>query len=202
MPLDFPAIKECVKIVDVLAKRGISLRFNGEWGSARCPLPSHKAGDNDKTFQVNVRENYWKCWSASCNEKAGKKGGDVINLVAILENCSEYDAAKKLADAFHVDANKPAKHSAQRADVPQGRGQNPTPKRTESNTTSPSGRVNVDTKGYMADVDAWFDEVFKRGDKETDVEFWKRARNAVKARLVLSFRNGKRVAQGLPIESA
>ena len=45
-----------------------------------------------------------------------------------------------------------------------------------------------------------FDELFKRREKEADVEFWKRTRNGVKARLIESFRNGKRQAQGLPVQ--
>jgi hypothetical protein len=53
---------------------------------------------------------------------------------------------------------------------------------------------------YMEGIDAWFDEVFKRREKEADVDYWKRARNGVKAKLIESFRNGKRQAQGLPTQ--
>lgn len=194
MALDFAAIKANVRIVDVLGKRGIPLRYNGEWGSARCPLPSHKAGDTDKTFQVNVHQNYFKCWSKSCNEKAGKKGGDVINLVALLDHCSEGDAAKKLSEMFNVGNEKAAQHIAARPK------RNETSKGTEKNRTSPSESVKPDTKGYMADVDAWFDELVKRGTNETDEIYLKRLRNGVKAKLIESFKTGKRVAQSLPVQ--
>lgn len=189
MPLDFQRLK-AIPIVEVLAKRGIALRYNGEWGSARCPLPTHKQGDNDRTFQVNVPQNFWKCWSQSCNEKAGKKGGDVINLVALLENCSEYSAAKKLAEMFGIKTEA-APHMEERPKEKQ----NHTSKRTISHSDSPSQEV----KGYMADVDAWFDNVFARGDQEDDEQYRKRVLNAIKARLIASYRTGRNLAQGLSI---
>jgi len=180
--VDFARIKE-IRIVEVLAKRGISLRYNGEWGSAVCPLPSHKPGDKDRTFQVNTRQNYFKCWSASCNEKAGKKGGDVINLVALLENCSEYNAAKQLAEMFHIGNEKAAQHIAKRPENPA----NGTSKRTESNSTSPAGAVN-----YMASIDIWFDDTFKPLPDEDQDAYWKRARKAVKSKLIESYKAGQK----------
>ena len=36
--------------------------------------------------------------------------------------------------------------------------------------------------------------------KKLDVDYWKRTRNGVKAKLIESFRNGKRQAQGLPTQ--
>ena len=59
-------------------------------------------------------------------------------------------------------------------------------KATEDHSSLP------DTVKYMASIDAWFDELFRRGEKETDVEYWKRTRNGVKSKLVESFRNGKK----------
>jgi hypothetical protein len=205
--LDFAAIKE-IRITDVCAKYGIALTFAGKYAKAKCPLPTHKSGDRDKNFNINLEGNFWKCWSGSCNEKAGAKGGDTINFVALMENCSQHDAAKKLAEWFHIGSNsdgqpivnkeKPARPIAKRGSekVPKD-----TSQRTVSNGSSPSGSVKTDTKGYMEDVDRWFDEMIARGDQESDGAYLHRIRNAVKARLVLSFRNGKRVAQGLRLES-
>lgn len=187
MSLDFARIK-AVPITDILVRYGIRLRFNGEWGSAQCPLPTHKPGDNDKAFQVNVAHNYWKCWSASCNDKAGVKGGDCINFVALKEGITQYAAAQKIAEWFHIN-EKTARPSAERSEKEN-------PKRTVSNTTSPSASV----KGYMSEVDAWFDELVTRGQGETDDAFWKRVRNGVKARLIDSYKNGQRVARSLPVQ--
>ena len=148
--LDFAKIKE-IKITDVCGRLGIALTFSGKYAKAKCPLPTHKAGDRDKNFNINLEGNFFKCWSGSCNEKAGAKGGDVINFVALMENCPQHDAAKKLADWFHVpETQKPGTHIEHRASEKPHKG---TSQRTDSKPSSPSGSVKVDTKGYMQDVD-------------------------------------------------
>jgi CHC2 zinc finger len=186
MALDFARIKADIRIVDVLARRGISLRFNGEWGSAPCPLPSHKPGDKDRTFQVNVRENWFKCWSKSCNEKAGKKGGDVINLVAQLDNCSDYQAAKKLSEMFRIQ-EKTAQHIAERSEQR-------TSKRTISDSNSPSGKSN----GYLHNVGLLLDDILTRGDQEDDAAYLKRIKKGAMTLVHQSYLNGKREGKGLP----
>lgn len=47
--LDFNRIKE-IKLTDVLARYKIALRFKGEYAACACPLPTHKQGDNAKSF--------------------------------------------------------------------------------------------------------------------------------------------------------
>jgi hypothetical protein len=182
--VNFEAIKHGVKITDVCARYGIQLRFRGEWASAKCPLPSHKDGDKDKTFQVNVAGNYWKCWSQTCNEKVGKKGGDCINFVAVMEGCSQLDAAKKLSTWFHLDKEKPAPHIEKRAPekVPKSN-----PQRDSQDFTSQSDSV----KGYMGEIDAWFDTLFKRAEGETDEAYRKRLLSGIKGKLIESYRSGK-----------
>src|ERR1017187_8689221 len=107
MSLDFTRLK-AIPISDVVGKYGIQLRFRGEWGSAICPLPSHKKGEKEKTFSVNTLQNYWKCFSASCNESAGCKGGDTINFVALMDGSTQLAAAKKLAEWFNIGETKSA----------------------------------------------------------------------------------------------
>lgn len=180
--LDFAALKQ-IPLTSVCARYGIALTFGGKYAKAKCPLPTHKPGDKDKNFNINLEGNYWKCWSGSCNEKAGAKGGDVINFVAVMENCSQHEAAKKLAGWFHVEETKTAQHIAKRSEsVPKD-----TPKRTVSNVTSPSDSV----KGYMAQIDAWFDEISIRAIDEDDAAYRKRILNAIKERLLESYRAGK-----------
>ncbi len=202
--MDFNEIKQRAKIVDVLLKRGISLRYNGEWGSAPCPLPSHKQGDKDRTFQVNTRENYFKCWSASCNEKAGSKGGDVINLVALLDNCSQYEAAKRLADMFHIGTSshtselvsnekKPAPHRETRAEVPKGNGNKPTSQKDSSDYDKSSGKNN----GYLHNVGLLLDGILKRGEQEQEEVYLHRGKKAAMTLVKQSYLNGKKEAQGV-----
>jgi hypothetical protein len=175
MKLDFEAIKK-IPIPQVLSRFGIRLRYRGEYGMVQCPLPTHKEKDKARTFSVNVRENYWRCFSDSCNAKnQGRKGGDVINLVALLENCSEYQAAEKLATWYGLNGNAP--REAERPEFTT----------RPSHPSTPAGEVKP---RYMEAIDAWFDELVKRGEKETDEVFWKRVRNGVKSKLLENWRNG------------
>lgn len=190
MSLDFATIKE-IKMTDVVARYQLVLRFKGEYAATCCPLPSHKQGDTSKSFSINLGKNYWRCFSASCNEAAGCKGGDCINFVALMENWSQLDAAKKLAEWFGVGQKQTPQHMAEASK---------TEPKTEMQSSNKNDTASPATVKYMADVDAWFTELFKRQEKETDVDYWKRTRNGVKSRLVLSFRNGKRVAAGLQPE--
>jgi hypothetical protein len=74
--LDFPRIKE-IKLTDVLARYKIPLRFRQDYAVCACPLPTHKPGDNSKSFSINLAGNYWRCFSDSCNaNNSGKRGGD------------------------------------------------------------------------------------------------------------------------------
>ena len=92
--LDFARIKE-IKLTNVLARYKIALRFKGEYAVCACPLPTHKQRDTGKSFSINLAGNYWRCFSDSCNaNNGGKRGGDVINFVALMDGCREKDAAQ------------------------------------------------------------------------------------------------------------
>jgi hypothetical protein len=193
--VNFAEIKSRVKITDVCLRYGVKLRFNGDWGSAPCPLPSHKPGDKDKTFQVSISGNYFKCWSASCNEKAGVKGGDCINLVALHDGISQYDAAKKLSEWFGIGIDKrlstETKLIVNKAKTAPHIGarkkEDNTSKGTVSNNDSPAVAVN-----YMASIDTWFDETFKPFEGESEMQYWTRLRKSVKSQLVLSYKAGQK----------
>jgi hypothetical protein len=60
-----------------------------------------KLCDTGKSFSINLAGNYWRCFSESCNENnGGKRGGDCINFVALMDGVSQLEAAKKLATWF------------------------------------------------------------------------------------------------------
>ncbi len=180
--LDFKSIKE-IRMVDVCGRYKIALKFRGDYANAPCPLPTHKDGDKGKSFSINLAGNYWRCFSDSCNaNNGGKKGGDVINFVAAMEKCREKEAAQKLADWFNVGQTKTPQRMAEGSVSPI---EKPNQKTYEESTSSDSGVK------YMATIDVWFEDLFKRGDKEADIEYWKRVRNGIKAKLVESFRSGK-----------
>lgn len=185
--MDFAEIK-AIRIVDVCLRYAISLKYRGEWASGNCPLPSHDSKSKG-TFAVNVKENYWVCHSESCRAKSGKKGGDVISFVALKEGITDKDAAAKLAQWFNI--KKEAEHIAR----PSSEVNNPQKEQKYSNKSSDSG------KGYIHAVDAWLEELTQRVEGEDDAAFWKRVKNGIKSKLIESFRNGQRKAQGLPLAS-
>jgi len=188
--LDFEAIKRIPAVDVATVHYHLQLAYKGDYANCACPLPTHKQGDKSKSFSINVKGNYWRCFSASCNENnGGKKGGDVINFVALMESSREKEAAEKLAGWYGLNGNKAAPQIERRPEVSH---------METHRKDSPDHNSSGDSVKYMQEIDVWFDELFKRREKEVDADYWKRARNGVKAKLIESFRNGKRQAQGFP----
>jgi len=90
--VDFKAIKQAVPIEQVLDHYGLKLKRSGKELRGRCPI--HK-GEGTDTFHANTEKNAFHCFS--CNAK-----GNVMDLVASIENCSVRDAALKLKDWFSL----------------------------------------------------------------------------------------------------
>lgn len=176
--LDFNRIKE-IPIADVCGRYGVKLRYRGEWGSALCPLPSHKQGETDRTFSINTQKNYWKCFSSSCNEACGQKGGDVINFVALMDGTSQIGAAKRLADLFHINEKAP-EHIVRE------------PKETTTAKATLDHNESSASVKYMQEVEGWFDATFKQGEQEPDEEYRKRVLKALKSKLIESYRSGQK----------
>src|ERR1035438_5431942 len=98
--LDFKAIKERVAIADVLARYQVGLvRLNQTSLKGNCPLPSHSSGSKN-TFFVNVAKSVWYCHSDSCKKNGNRAGGNVIDFVSLMEQCSAYAAAKRVDEMF------------------------------------------------------------------------------------------------------
>lgn len=104
--VNFKALKAAVTVEAVATRYGVELRqVNASHKRGKCPLPAHPAGDDKETFSVNVEKRVWICHSAPCAKgRKGKKGGDVIELVAAMDGCSLRDAGLKLAAWFSVAA--------------------------------------------------------------------------------------------------
>ena len=195
----------------------IQLRFRGDYASGLCPLPTHKPGDKSRSFSVNVKQNYWRCFSDSCNQaNGGKRGGDCINLVAAMEGCKEKKAAQKLADWFKVGESSNSLTQARKATGSNGSGvpvvssesltktKPPThieqgenqQQRTTSQPSTPPDTVKV---GYMQAVGLWFDTFIVRRPDEPDADYLKRIKKGVMTQLHQSFLNGKKGQQELPV---
>jgi DNA primase len=102
--VDFKAVKQAVTIEQVVAYYGLQLRKSGPGTlRGRCPLPSHSSKDSSVSFSINTTKNVWSCLSDSCKKaRRGSAGGNTLDLVAAIEDCSVRDAALKLATWFNI----------------------------------------------------------------------------------------------------
>lgn len=100
--VDFRTIKSQVSIEEVLKHYKIQLRkVNAHSLRGKCPLPTHSSETSTQSFGVHLDKNIWACQSSSCAaERDGRKGGNVIDFVSLMENISIRDSALKLRDLF------------------------------------------------------------------------------------------------------
>jgi hypothetical protein len=105
--IDFAKMK-LVPIASVLSHYGVESKRSGDYLIAKkCPLPTHESKETE-TFKANVVENWWRCFSRSCR-KGAKDGGDVVDLVCIMEGLQPLPAAQKLTELFCLNQNAPPK---------------------------------------------------------------------------------------------
>jgi len=109
-----------IPIASVLTHYGIEVRKrNNTELVACCPFPSHRDSAHQKdTLAISIEKNRWYCHSDSCRAASNKpKGGDCIDVVAMMENLTPLDAAKKLAELFGGNP-QPAKPNDVSSDTP------------------------------------------------------------------------------------
>jgi DNA primase len=98
--VDFRALKQSIGIEQVLASYRVELKRVGH-NQLRgpCPLPTHGSERSRQSFSVDTAKKVWACHSTSCREvRQGRVGGNVLDLVALLEGCTIRDAALRLQD--------------------------------------------------------------------------------------------------------
>jgi DNA primase len=91
-------IKADVAIEQVLERYGVRLRrVGGADLRGRCPLPTHTSSRSRDSFAVNIARNVWSCRSQSCMQaRGGRPGGNILDLVVLMEGCSLREAALRL----------------------------------------------------------------------------------------------------------
>lgn len=108
--VSYQEVKAVVSIEMVLTRYGVVLRrVNGTSLRGKCPLPTHGSEDTKASFGANTGKNAWACQSRSCvTARGGRRGGNLLDFVAVMEGCSIRDAALKLQDWFLVNGAKTA----------------------------------------------------------------------------------------------
>lgn len=178
--VDFKALKREVSIEDVAGRYGVVLRrVNSSHDRGKCPLPSHPAGDDAKSFSINVTKQVWICHSTVCAKgRRGKRGGDVIELVAVMEACSLRDAGLKIASWFGIAAGERTEGSPERfASKP------------DSPASADSPKGDTDTRyGIYDPLAEWIELRAAKGDLST---FEKSAYLSVLGQIEILVREGK-----------
>lgn len=87
----FNFIKERVSILTVINEQ-VSLKKAGFYWKGRCPFHDEKTG----SFTVSPHREIFYCFGCHA-------GGDVITFVSKIENCTQLEAAKNLADRFNIE---------------------------------------------------------------------------------------------------
>lgn len=111
--VDFKEIKENVSLKMVIDHYGWKIRTVGpQILRGRCPLPTHASEKSRKSFTATLSKGpggVWACQSDSCvGARDGRKGGNVLDLVAAVEQCSVPEAAEKLQAWFGAAPTAPA----------------------------------------------------------------------------------------------
>ncbi len=106
--VSFDEIKKTVTLQMAIEHYGIPLRrVNTNTLRGKCPLPTHGSETSNESFTATLNKGIggaWACQSKSCIKTRGRVGGNVLDFVAAMEQCSVRDAAIKLQMWFLVPA--------------------------------------------------------------------------------------------------
>ncbi len=179
--VDFKEVKATVSMEMILDYYAVEIRqVNRSSWRGKCPLPTH-TGDSGNSFNMNTEKNAWACHVGSCvKARDGRKGGNVLDFVAVMEGCSVRDAALKLQNWFKVEASneRPADYVPSRdrkksddkklvrekKDEP---AEDPIP---DVENDSQEGMVNQPLEFELKSIDGSHPYVRKRGIKEGTAE--------------------------------
>jgi DNA primase len=106
--VSFDEIKKAVTLQMAIERYGIPLRWvNANTLRGKCPLPAHGSEKSKESFTATLTKGVggaWACQSHSCIKSRGRVGGNVLDFIAAMEQCSIRDAAIKLQTWFLVPA--------------------------------------------------------------------------------------------------
>lgn len=93
--VDFKAIKQQIRMEQILERYGLMDQFKRGNDSLSGPCPIHK-GNNPTQFRVSISKNVWNCFS-EC-----KHGGNALDFISRMENVSIHAAALKAIEWFDL----------------------------------------------------------------------------------------------------
>lgn len=113
---DFAALKRSISMDRLCDRYGVRLkRVNEHALRGACPLPTHPTKDGN-SFAIDTAKNVWSCHQDACvKARGGRKGGDLISFVAVMEQCSLRNAGMKLQEWFRTGGGGRAPRTAPEA---------------------------------------------------------------------------------------
>jgi transposase len=96
--VNFAHVKAQLPIARVLEHLNLTRKLHGTGSQKRCACPIHRPDSRGRTFSVNLDDNVFQCFGASCQKK-----GDVIDLWAALHHQDLRQAALDLVRTFALE---------------------------------------------------------------------------------------------------
>ncbi len=87
----FTIIKERVPILDIITEHTVLKKLGNYW-KGQCPFHSERTA----SFAVSPHRAMFYCFGCQVT-------GDVISFISKIDNCSQLEAAKQLADRYNID---------------------------------------------------------------------------------------------------
>ena len=88
--IEFAKLRKDIPIERILAWQGVVLKPTGKTLRGQCLLCNHKS---ERDFVVTPEKGLWFCFNC-------RRGGDGIQLVALIENVGVQDAARLIVTHF------------------------------------------------------------------------------------------------------
>lgn len=185
--VDFKAVKASVSMLQILDHFGLTERFkrNGDSLSGTCPLHN---GENPTQFRVSVSKNCWNCFG-QC-----KRGGNVLDFVAIKEGVSIRQAALHISEWFGLEFDAPLNNSEAKTSDSKPPRKASKPKAEENGSGTPDAGPNKPLGFQLQNLDTAHPYLTERGlSPETLVEFGLGfcANGSMKDRIVIPIHNAE-----------
>jgi DNA primase len=104
--VDFRDIRSRITMEQVLEHYNVLDTLKGTGHTLSGPCPIHK-GSNPTQFRVNTEKDIWNCFS-KC-----KRGGNTLDFICKMEDCSIHDAAIKACEWFGIPLDEVKTSSAE-----------------------------------------------------------------------------------------
>ena len=100
--IDFARVSEQLDIADVLALLDWEASsYDSTMARGPCPIHLLWSSEMSRTFSVHLAGNMFRCFKPDC---LGSKGGNALDLYAMAQGLTPYQAALTLMDEFQIDA--------------------------------------------------------------------------------------------------